>query len=56
MGIRIVATQILAKSKISQNRAPVDFDGVREKMLQLGKMDLYKAMGKVIDSKRTIDN
>ena len=56
VGIRIVATQIQAKSKISQNRAPVDFNGVREKMLQLGKMDLYKAMGKVIDSKRTIDN
>ena len=44
VGIRIVATQIQAKSKISQNRAPVDFSGVQDQMRQRGKLELYEAM------------
>ena len=45
IGIQIKITKILAKSKLNQNRDAIDFNSVKNKMLEKNKNILHKAMG-----------
>lgn len=44
IGIQIKITKILAKSKLNQNRDAIDFNSVKNKMLEKNKNMLHKAM------------
>ena len=44
IGIQIKITKILAKSKLNQNRDAIDFNSVKDKMLEKNKNMLHKAM------------
>ena len=44
IGIQIKVTKILAKSKLNQNRDTIDFNSVKNKMLEKNKNKLHKAM------------
>lgn len=44
IGIQIKITKILAKSKLNQNRDAIDFNSVKNKMLEKNKNILHKAM------------
>ena len=44
VAFRIDIAPIEAKSKLSQNRAPEDFDGVRRELGARGKSDLARRM------------
>ena len=45
IGIQIKITKTLAKSKLNQNRDAIDFNSVKNKMLEKNKNILHKAMG-----------
>ena len=47
VGFRIDITRIDAKSKLSQNRAPEDFDAVRQELGARGKGDLARRMTEI---------
>ena len=44
VGMRIEIDRVEAKSKLSQNRAPEDFDAVTDRLDQLGRDDLARRM------------
>ena len=48
VGFRIDITRIDAKSKLSQNRAPEDFDSVRQELGARGKGDLARHMDAIM--------
>jgi transcriptional regulator len=47
-GIRISAHHVVAKSKLSQNREPNDFENVKNKMKEQGKHFLYEQMNQCV--------
>ena len=44
IGIQIKITKTLAKSKLNQNRDAIDFNSVKNKMLEKNKNMLHKTM------------
>ena len=44
VAFRIQIDQVLAKSKLSQNRVAVDYDNVTAKMADIGKTHLFDEM------------
>jgi len=50
VGFRIGIGRIEAKSKLSQNRAPEDFDAVRRTLRERGKADLARRMDGIADA------
>jgi len=53
VGMRIEIDRVEAKSKLSQNRAPEDFDAVTDRLDQLGRDDLARRMRGLAATRQT---